>query len=275
MIQSFNDKIRNIIFKDNNILNVVQGINSLDLNKKEVIIKLLLSDYYKINFITDEENLLIFNYPLNFLLNLCCTNYIFFKSILFDAKSFYDKSVIEKIYIMEELEEKGMNVPIGEIYKLHILDTLVYRFVYDLDYFKKYHMDYINRNKNIKNNEIVILGLLADKLGELKIINYEKYRSFILEFLKTFYKWNFYNINNNKTNLSVLQKIYLSKIDNNSIGEIYKEIENNSQFLNVIMKDYFDYTTNSKMNENEINEFLINHGKKDIQKKLKINKDLI
>ena len=41
------------------------------------------------------------------------------------------------------------------------------------------------------------------------------------------------------------------------------------------MKDYFDYTTNSKMNENEINEFLINHGKKDIQKKLKINKDLI
>ena len=258
MIESLNDKIRSIIFEDNNILKSIDILKRFDPNKRKIIIQLFLSDFFKILFITDSEDIKIFKMSTNDLLYMCNTYSNFFAQILLGAKDFYKLSSIEKIIILEELEDEGLSDAMFNFNKLHILDALVYSFRYDLNCFKEYYQEYITKYDNSERSKNSFTSLLTIKMDDLKIINEDKYRNFALEFMRSFYKMHFYNISNNLNILSQEQTVYLEKIKNNTLGQLFNLVEKDKHFFNVIMKNYLNYTISlDEASRSKIDKFVI------------------
>lgn len=283
IIQTLNDKKRDEIIENKNLSDLINYLNNLNKMELNYVLGLILSDAYKINFyidnLFDNDNSKVFDSlsikkAIYNLKKECLRDLDFLLENANATKYFQNLELVNKALIFEELELNEKDGILNCINKYHILDKAIYSFTYDLDCFKNYYIDYTKKNKKISNTDNLVTEYLADKMIGLKELNFEKYISYILEYIRIYYKWNFYNkMNNIKENISKKDLSYLNVIKELSIGNILNILESDYEFLNVIMRNYLYYSTiDNKVSEKEVDEYFFNNTDELFQKKLKIKR---
>lgn len=279
MVSSVNDKIRKNIINETSIPITLFNIEQLDIDESREVIKLFISDYYKINFFEnilhgESDSLNIFNKPIESLVDDCLKNREFLIEIMESAAIFNSLDAIAKIIIMEQLESYGKDDILIKISKLHVFDKIAYNFSYDLESFKYYYNDYKNNSTKVEKNTNVSI-FIANKIIEYKKENYNKYKKFILEFVKEYYKWNiFIKENGDKNSLYNEDYLYLEIIKFNSIENLINYIESDFNFLVTLIENYLYYSTGDKdISKPIVNEYYYNNVDKEIQKKLQTKRD--
>ena len=276
MISSINDnlrnKINNLIVKDpdNSIVNFLEWYNIKSSEGKDTIMRLLISDFYKnIYFIKDSK---IKSESLEFLENeevnniiLCLENdydlliKFLYATIKFNSATFFDKQVLfKKIQNKDKILLK--------IYKGHILDKIIYSEKDKLEDLIFMYEDYIKKSTEKEKFKIADCFLCLNML-KIKEKDYNLYKKYILEFVKSYYKWKkflFYN----KQNILLENDIkYLHFIENSEIEDIIDITNYNKDFFQTLVGEYF-YSKTICTNEiiKEMEDF-INNNLNDNQKK--------
>lgn len=276
MISSINDnlrnKINNLIVKDpdNSIVNFLEWYNIKSSEGKDTIMRLLISDFYKnIYFIKDSK---IKSELLEFLENeevnniiLCLENdydlliKFLYATIKFNNATFFDKQVLfKKIQNKDKILLK--------IYKGHILDKIIYSEKDKLEDLIFMYEDYIKKSTEKEKFKIADCFLCLNML-KIKEKDYNLYKKYILEFIKSYYKWKKFLICNKKNILSEKDIKYLNFIENSEIEDIIDITNYNKDFFQTLVGEYF-YSKTIKIVEiiNEMEEF-INKNLDDNQKK--------
>ena len=116
-----------------------------------------------------------------------------------------------------------------------------------------------------------ISEFIAKKLIELNKQDHNKYKNFVLNFIKEYYKWTIFVCNNlNKNSLYTEDYIYLSLINLNELDTIIDYSLDNINFLKTIIDGYLFYSTSDK----EISESIVEKyykGNVDIKLQDKLN----
>lgn len=285
MVSSFNDKMRERIFKNNSYKAIFSFLSRLNEEQKDYVLGLMLSDYYKLNFYKNticdnEEKLGIFKFPIYELIEELkeeiFLNYNFLPEVISCSKEFHNLDFISKSLIMEVMADYGQDYFLNNINELHILDKITYQVVYDFDIFKEYYKDYIEKNNEQNNKSSKATLFILVKIVELREIDYNKYKRYVLECIKGYYKWKLFLIGNNKSDLLLDEDyIYLDKIKNYSLNNIIEELEKDHDFFFTVVGEHMHYSTvNKEIKENEVDNYLINNTDIEFQKKLKIKRDL-
>ena len=274
MITSINDQIRNK-FKES-ISSTILKIEELDEKAKYQLIRFFLMDYYKIKLFEsfDTNNFDFFDkitMPIDDLVEECLVDEELLYSVIESSLIFNNIPLLSKITIMETIEITDQDSILLTISKSHLLDKICYNFNYDLESFKEYYIDYKNKNEN----NSYVSCLLADRILEYKKKNNNEFNKFILEFIKTYYKWNiFVKENLGIENLYKEDIIYLDMIKYNDIDILIKYIEEDINFLITLIDSYLYYSTTEKLvSEDIVNEYFYNNVDEDTQKKLKLKRD--
>lgn len=277
MLSSINDKVRNYIFKDTNFLIALKKIMCLDTRESEYVLRLLLSDYYKVcytdNLIDgDSSGLHIFNYPIEHNISTCIKNRDFLCLILNIARSFYKEPLIIKTKIMDEMRKTEIDRKLAYINKFHLLDKISYEFSYNLNDLQEYYIDSIK--SSIKNHYLTS-EIISNKIIKLEYKNTDMYEEYIVEFIREYYKWNFFRKNFSKKDPKFNHDYdYLNKVRDCSIDILLYDASKKSEFLFTLVSDYLYYTSLSNSKEKEIvDKFFIENTSKELQKKLNIKRD--
>lgn len=273
MIKNLNDMYRDKISSQNDISSTLSYLSTLRKEKLDYVFGILLTDLYKLSFYTNpiQSNKIILEYFEKYDAKYIKENLNSFKDLLENAIYatifFNDMDLINKILVMEQIkDEKKDNILFG-LNKFHILDKITYSFAYDLDIFKDLYIDFISKEKD--RGELVA-DFLIDRLDNLKIINYEKYRNFILEFIKVYYKYGIYN---EASSNNIESYSYLKVIKNNSLKELYHRIEMDYKFMFDILEEYLKYSIINKDTKVDINNYFYTNTDQEIQKKLRFNNE--
>lgn len=269
MITSINDKIRDYLLSSNSLDIILVKLEQNNIKDKEEIIKLLISDYYKIKY---NSNISKSNFnidkPIDKLINDFIYNNEFFNDVVENATIFNSLYQVSKIIIMEDIEQNKKEQLFLNMSKSFILDNMCYRFNYDLNSFKKLYMDYKEKSKDQKKIADVSY-FIANKL--LKHKDKEEYNNFILEFISTYYKWTIYVKDNlDKKFLYNEDYIYLEMVKQYSLEQLLKNSELDYMFLVNMIENYLFYSTIfKKVSEEIVDEYFTNNVEEEIQKKLK------
>lgn len=273
MISSINDIYRNEIYDKNNNNSILFYLSNLNNKQRDYVIKLILSDWYKCNYIMDGKYFLgILNNGIDNMIDLCIKNDSFILSIYKKSKNFHASPLIFKIYVMEKLGEDSLDKTLCDINMFHILDKISYSFSYNYDDINKYYIDY---REGKQNNREFIYEYITNKIKDLSTININKYTECILKFMSEYYKWNFYKkCALNRESHIKNQKEYLQIIKDYSIHTLVYLSITDDEFLKVIIKDYlYNENFNNENEKREAKQFLIRNTSEEFQKKLKIIKD--
>ena len=260
-MKSINDIYRDKIISKNK-KNLLKYMLNSSCKEMDYILGIMLSDLYKVSFYThsidNNSTINFFKQNIGNIKSICKYSKELFDDSM-DATAFFDDlDLINKIILFEELEESNNEEILFRINQFHFLDKVTYSFYYDLKLFKEIYLD-----STIKSNDGNIASqYLFLKLDDLKTINYEKYKLFILEFVKAYYKYNFYFNNKN---------LYLDKITKYSYSDLYKLIEKDQVFIRHLLDSYLNFEILEEEQKKEINEYLKNNCDKKLQKKLKFN----
>jgi len=152
MIISINDQIRKNIINMRSKELTKLNLERLNGEVYDKVISLFLLDYYKINFI--KGNLKFykdFEDSKGNIIKRTLKDEDFLICILESSIMFNDLSLIAKISLFEELDNKDQDEKLMKISKMHLLDKISYNFNYDLESFKEYYNDYINKAKRHPN----------------------------------------------------------------------------------------------------------------------------
>ncbi|MBR6690155.1 MAG: hypothetical protein IKL65_02360 [Bacilli bacterium] len=276
MVISINDKIRKEFNKS--IFYAISKLEQLDIADREELIRLFLLDHYKVSFLdslitTDSKLIQKFNEPIEEIIDDCLYDQAFLYTILENSFTFDKLAIISKIIIMEELELQKQDSKLMNISKLHVFDKIAYSFNYDLESFKEYYVDSLNKKDT--EADILVITFIVDKLLEYRKNNYNGFKKFILEFIKTYYKWTSFVKNNFKQEyLYKKEHIYLEIIDRYSLDNLISLIENNYAFLSTLVDSYLYYTTTERdISESIVEEYFYNNTSEEIQKKLQLKRD--
>lgn len=277
MVSSITDMIRKNIINKNSKEMTFLNIENLDYDFSREVIRLFLSDHYKINFFEcmtedDYSYLEDFNTPIEVLIDKALKDTQFLSDIIESSITFDSLSNITKTIIIEMLQEQDKEEEIMDISKLYLFDKYIYTFNYDLDSFKDYYIDYKNKQNN-KTSDVVFH--IANKLLDFKEENYDKFKELILEFIKIYYKWNvFVRENCPKNSIYKTDYINLQVLKYNNIDAIMYYAENDFDFLQDIIDGYLYYSTCEKqVSEEIVDEYIFNNTDVEIQKKLKLKRD--
>jgi len=260
MIKNINDIVRQEICKNMSDREFIVYLNNLNNQKLHYVIDLIISDFYKINFYNNFISINDMNIKtVNQIKKECLECYELLILIYETMIQFKDLDLINKSLIMEKIEKQDKEEFFSYINKFYVLDKISYNFLYDLEYFKFYYMDYIKINKRMTN---ISNKFFLNKMIDLKTINYDKYYSFVLEFIRVYYKWNlFFNKNSD----------CLEKINKTSLKDLFTELDLNDKFLLSIINGYLYYSLkNTEISENEVNDFFFKNTNLNLQKKLKM-----
>jgi len=264
MIYNINDKLRKLI-SNKSVVDLIDLYNSDKKEKKNIFIKLMILDYYKFNYFYFNES----KYDINYMESLVKNDFGMFLDLINIVEQFTEMDFLSKCLLFEKIEYNNQDEKLIEFSKLHLLDKFTYKIVNDLDYYKEYYKDYINKNKTKLFRREEATDILSNEIIKLKNNNINLYKKQLLEIIKEYYKWKNYIKSNNLNNLLTKEDIiYLKKIDRLTIEELYEEIECNYQFLLIIVGEYLHYQTEEiEIDKEEVNNYFNNSSEK-IKKKL-------
>ena len=207
MISSVNDILRNIINNlitkdpDSSIVNFLEWYDLKSYAQKEDIMRLLISDFYKnIYFIEDleiktEALEFIENEKINNIILTLENDYDLLIKFLYATVKFSNTTFFDKQVIFEKIKEKDRILM--QIFNGHLLDKIVYSEKHELNDLIFIYKDYINKSKKKKKLEIADCFLCLNML-KIKEKDYNLYKKYILEFIKSYYKWKKFLICNKK-----------------------------------------------------------------------------
>ena len=186
-----------------------------------------------------------------------------YATIKFNNSTFIDKQVLfNKIQNIDNFLMK--------IYKGHILDKIFYSEKETLEEISYIYIDYITKSTQRQKYKIADSFLCANML-KIKERKYDLYRVYMLEFIKNYYKWKKFLFDNKKSILLEEEIKYLKFIENNGIEEILYALNNNKDFFETIVGEYFYYKT-IKITEiiKEMEKFINSNLDDNKKKKFKI-----
>ena len=240
-------------------------------SKSSYLLGLLISDLYKMSYyygLADKscadiaeriEQLVLYGGYDNFKLFKLCSI-----ECITSAVDYNKLSLVDKNMLFEELENADKGQILNQINSFHFLDKMSCSFVQDLSVYEEFYKDYVEKNKDEEN---IVIEFLIRKLVELKSINYKKYKEFILEFIKTYYKCALYDLKPNH----VSQRLYIKEIESTSLKHLYEKADKNYNFLYAILRQYLRYSNSEVHKKNDVNDYFNINSDKGIQKKLNFN----
>lgn len=260
MLTTINDKFRDKIYtmKDPE---VYKFMLESDLDTLEYVMGLLMSDMYKMEFANSyfKGNKLSINYMeecVDEFQNEILNDFVFLGSAIAATKRFRDLSLVSKSIMIDDLELTDKDKLLCRMFPYHVYDKFAYKFQNNLDTYILYYKNFLEKNNRIKS----IIDYFLDKLKELKVINYEKYSNFMLEFIKSYY---IYNCSNKKD-------FYIEKIANESLNDLITSSTINEGFVIEILATYLNYNILNEEKKEKIDEEFKNNADEKIKKKLKI-----
>lgn len=277
MVANYNDLLRKQISysidrNEDADENIISYFYSLNDEEQEFLLRLALADLYKINYYTDGEVSNLFKVPINQLIDKCITDVVLAIDLLGASKAFNDMDYVSKTLLLETMEDNDQDRNISSIYKYHTLDKLTYRIIDDIENYKEYYKEYLEVNKDVPNRVTTITKYISYRMTDLKEENETKYKTYILEFLKVYYKWkNFIKNHKGKYLINKNDLIYLDIIDSKPIEEIFTYIEDNFDFLFTIVGEYLHYKTQKiEIKEEIIDKYFNSSSSDNLKQKLKI-----
>ena len=276
MVANYNDLIRKQIsycFDRNEDAdeNIISYFYSLSDEKQEFIMRLALADLYKLNYYMDGTVSDLFKIQINQLVDKCIVDVGLAIDLLEAAKAFNDMDYVSKTLLLEVMEDNDQDKNITSIYKYHTLDKLTYRIVDDIENYKEYYKEYLEVNKDKADRIKTITNYISYRMTDLKQEDENKYKKYILEFIKVYYKWkNFIKNHDGEYLLNKNDFIYLDIITSKSIEEIFTYIEEHFDFLFTIVGEYLHYKTQKiEIKEEIIEEYFNSSSSEKIKNKLK------
>lgn len=226
MIKSINDIVREQIISNNNY------ISECDSKELNYVLDIMLCDLYKMFVFkkTKYASEIIERRYFNLKKVILLSDQLFLGAMK-AVEEFYNMSLLDKSLLMDDLKQNDRHIFLSSINRHNVFDEVLYSFRYELPYLIDLYEDFIN--KNPKDIDLVI-DYIQESFSELKVINYDKYRKFILEFIKIYYKYCIYNKICNK---------YFSDIRDKSIADLIEQISNDEKFLSELIKIYMSYNT--------------------------------
>ena len=96
----------------------------------------------------------------------------------------------------------------------------------------------------------------------------------LLEFMKVYYKWKTYmKENNSEFLLEVYDNVYLDVLNNDNINNIFEFLETNIHFLEVLVDDFFFYTTTElEIEDSVVDEYYEANTSEQVKQKFKNKK---
>lgn len=281
MVYSINDKIREKLFKNKSVNDTLSFFNNLSEESKISVLKLLLLDYVKVMAIELEDvnsvkRLPIFKYPIEYTINLCLSSTNYLIDFLQKSFAFYSSELVNKSITIELMEIFGMEDLLFEMSNLYALDKMSYTFSYELEDFKLYFLDSIEKNINCGGDISLTIDFLKYKLKDInECHDFKKYESYILELVREYYKWNLFK----KEGLNIDPKFpdnyeYLDMVKKYPFYSLVSNSIYDDEFLTTILFNYLHYSIFAdKTIEKEANKYLIDNSDEQLQKKLKIKRD--
>lgn len=275
MIRSFSDIIRKQLFENKNTIQTIRLIKNLDETTQETIYGILLSDYYKIEFVSElmgvKSKLLFLFDDLDKVRSLIKEDNRFLALTLSTSREFYKSSFINKSVIMKQIEDHDKTEILSIINPLHMLDIISTTVEYNLDSYKEYYIDFLR--KESLDDIGYALGFLACNLLELKPSLEKEYSDIICKFITSYYKWNTYNKKNNNTqDMICYSSKYMLDIKTRSHKYLIKKSSKDQKFLLYLLENYLFYSTTKDETEvNKVDEYIKNNTSPKMLKKLNIN----
>lgn len=270
MISNLNDITRENIFSME-ILDFIDYFRSLKTDEQEKILRLLLIDYYKINF-HDQNKLNISNENVDSILLSCLDNSRILYEIVELAKRFYSLDYFSRTLLIEEMEMHNKDKLLSSICKAHFLDKFTYKIVDDIDLYKEYYLGYMKTNEKDIYCKNLIINYFCLRVLELKYTDLDKYKKYILEFIKVYYKWKkFIKEHEGMYLLNIEDFLYIEKIETENVDKLYNYVENSSDFFRTIVSEFLHYTTSKlEVKESIVDKYLNDTTNEAVKTKLKI-----
>lgn len=272
MISNLNDQVRNNLIKYKTRSGIIKYLKSLPQTEMNHAICILVSDYYKtivydLKHNKNEEgieNLKLFFEPT---INLNSEKVL----KLLNAVNRFDGLIkIEKIKLMEELQEKTYDETLNVLNPYHMLDKLTYSFEYNIESIKSYYLDYVKQTKNYKNEENSVTAYISNKLYEICNKEKNKYDKIMLMALEDYYKWKLYLSGKNNYKETYKEKFYMRIIKDFSLDSILGLTRMDSEFRNTIISEYLYHSTIcSKYDNYAATKNYFHKDESGVQKKLK------
>lgn len=270
MLSNINDVYRDKIYSKD-FIELFDYLRNLDEDKQETLLRFILMDNYKINCFYNKYIKLDDN-SIDSILMSCLDNAKVFKGLLKQASCFHGMDYFSKSLLLEDMKIKGLDSKISSISKNHILDVLTYHILDELDLYQDYYKDFMIKNRGNIYGQNLLIDYLSLRVLDLKNIDKKKYEEFLLEFIKVYYKWRkFINDHEGEYLMNDEDFIYVDKIEKLNIDDLFWNIENDYNFINLILADYLHYKTEKiEVSEDLVDEYLIDSCDEKIKTKLKI-----
>ena len=244
---------------------IIHNENLDQLNDWELLylFDIIIGDMYKLLVFQEKKNQAsIIEQKYDSIKKKLLSSEALLKKAIQSTHVFYDMELINKSILMEDLSENGGANFLLSKNKLNLLDQMSYSFRYDLGYFIDVYIDFLEKNPNESK---LIVDYIADGINELKIINYEKYEKFILEFFRCYYKCSLYNKD--------LSKTFINSLQTKSLSDMLGEVSKDNTFLTLILQNYLEYETSNDEQKVKIDSNFTNNSNEVIVKKLKFKKE--
>ena len=273
MIKTLNDIYRDKLGTFENDSDAFHYIAKLDDKEIIYVLKLLAIDLYKMLSFTD-NNLYnnqkisdIYENYVGYILYQLMHSKEILSAAIAASKEFNGLDLISKSCMLDFIEQGNKDLFLINVTKAHLLDKMVYKFSYELDYFKEFYKSFTANHKTIEDIKYS-LAFFVSKLNDLKVLNDQKYFGFIREFLRTYYKFELFN-QNRKDKPRVIRPSYLKYIENNPMSSLLNRADNDLDFLFAIIHKYLEFYKLKDNTRDNIDEYYYFNTDKEIQKKLK------
>lgn len=274
MIKTINDIVRSNIF-GGNTQDMEKYIMNLDKDSYSYVIRVLLSDYYKMMMFyskmsyDDSIEVELRNTSIDALVDRFNNDLDFKTDVLSYAKKFYSLSDLSKAHLMDILNKLDGDEVLSNIFKNYSLDML-YALTYDLEDLKLMYSDYVNKEHLMAGEDISLF--IAKKLIEYSEANKKEYEKIVLELIKKYYMRVVYLMENFSDEVEFKQDnyLYISFIKTQSIDVLIKLSMNDTTFLSDLVYDYLENSVEEFIVDDDvIEEYFDANADEDIKEKFK------
>lgn len=278
MVNNLNNLMRKTISSTiENGGEIMEDFYSLEKEEQKKIVRLLIVDAYKLNYFYNKKSLDFFNKVdeknnIDSIIEYCLFDEAIIYDLMLSTKLFYDMDFVSKCVLMQDMENYDQDRILTSIYPLHILDRIVYQIEDDMKCYKKYYKNYLKVHKDELNRREIISNFIVGRMLDLKNTEAIKYKKYVLDMLKVYYKWKvFIKEHGGEYLLNEEDFGYIEIIKNNDIESLLNEFENNFKFTITVVTDYFHYTTEKiEIKDKLVDKYFEETSSAELQKKLKI-----